>query len=85
LARKRPEVLGGARALPIAKEAAIDVRIEQALVAERRLIAEALGEELGKLLAEEREDTMKAMREEIRFLFTYAPLIGPHVWLQGRT
>ena len=45
-----------------------DTRIQQAIESERRLMAEALGEEVGKLLNEERRDTMRKVREELREL-----------------
>jgi hypothetical protein len=47
---------------------AIDARIEAYLARERKLLCETLGEEVGRLLAEERTDTMRKLREEIREL-----------------
>ena len=47
---------------------AIDERIAAALAVERRLVAVAIGEAVGKLLNEERRNTMKAARDEMREL-----------------
>jgi hypothetical protein len=47
---------------------AFDARIEAVIARERRIMAEALGEEVSKLLVEEREDRMRTLREKINEL-----------------
>jgi hypothetical protein len=46
----------------------IDRRIALWLERERKFLAQALGEQTGKLLVRERRDVMKALREELREL-----------------
>jgi dihydroneopterin aldolase len=47
---------------------AIDERIEAHLSRERKMLCEALGNEVAELLNEERQSTMRAHREELREL-----------------
>jgi hypothetical protein len=47
---------------------AFDERVEMLIERERRLLCETLGTEVGRLLAEERRNTLREAREELREL-----------------
>jgi hypothetical protein len=46
----------------------VQLMVDAAIAHERRLLCESLGDEVGRLLAEERQETSRVMRNEIREL-----------------
>ena len=76
--RARAEFAAASKPAPF-DWSAFDDRIQQALAVERRFMAEVLGEEIGKLLNEERKDVMREAREELRELRVEAARLGSQI------
>jgi hypothetical protein len=53
---------------PVFDYATVQSMIEAAIANERRMLCESLGEEVGRLLAEERREAMRATRDELHML-----------------
>jgi hypothetical protein len=62
-----------------AADARLSIMIQAAILTERTLLLEVIGDEVGKSLAEVREETLSALRDEIRELKIECAKLGSEV------